>query len=196
MSKRLSNSKRLQLINKWLRGIDDDEYEVFPCKTEGKYFVRPRKTKLKQTTKNVEEKTIPKEQKELESEQNESEQESIEEPTVKPKTTNEIKSIPKSKIKQTNLTTSNQFYDPTINIEILNQLKLLGEEFKMEREKKEQKRMIKEVVHKQITKPKMQYNYTDPDYTQQPNQDVEIIEQPITCTTLTRRRKNIFADVF
>ena len=116
MSKRLSNSKRLQLINKWLRGIDDDEYEVFPCKTEGKYFVRPRKTKLKQTTKNVEEKTIPKEQKEIESEQNESEQESIEEPIVKPKTTSEVKSIPKSKIKQTNLTTSNQFYYPTINI--------------------------------------------------------------------------------
>ena len=196
MSKRLSNSKRLQLINKWLRGIDDDEYEVFPCKTEGKYFVRPRKTKLKQTTKNVEEKTIPKEQKEIESEQNESEQESIEEPTVKPKTTSEVKSIPKSKIKQTNLTTSNQFYDPTINIEILNQLKLLGEEFKNEREKKEQKRMIKEVVQKQITKPKIQYNYTDPDYTQQPNEDVEIIEQPSPRTTLTRRRKNIFADVF
>ena len=195
MSKRLSNSKRLQLINKWLRGIDDDEYEVFPCKTEGKYFVRPRKTKLKQTTKNVEEKTIPKEQKEIESIKNESEQESIEEPKETPKTTNEIKSIPKPKIRQTNVTTSNQFYDPTINIEILNQLKLLGEEFKNEREKKEQKRMIKEVVQKQITKPKMQYNYTDPDYTQQPNEDVEIIEQPSPYVASSRRRKNIFADM-
>ena len=55
MSKRLSNSKRLQLINKWLRGIDDEDFEVFPCKTEGKYFVRPRKNKLKQTTKDVSE---------------------------------------------------------------------------------------------------------------------------------------------
>ena len=54
MSKRLSDSKRLQLINKWVRGIDDDDdYEVFPCKTEGKYFVRPRKNKFKQTTKDT-----------------------------------------------------------------------------------------------------------------------------------------------
>ena len=72
-------------------------------------------------------------------------------------------------------------------------MKLLGEEFKLKREKKEQKRMIKEVVQKQIAKPRMQYNYTEPDYEQQPNQDVEMIEQP--QPTLTRRRNNIFADI-
>ena len=45
MSKRIPQSKRLQLINKWLRGIEDDDYEVFPTKTDGKYIVRPRKKK-------------------------------------------------------------------------------------------------------------------------------------------------------
>lgn len=47
MSKRVPQSKRMQLIDKWLRGIEDDEFEVFPSKTEGKYFVRKRKEPLK-----------------------------------------------------------------------------------------------------------------------------------------------------
>ena len=143
MSKRLSNSKRLQLINKWLRGIDDEDFEVFPCKTEGKYFVRPRKNKLKSSmTIDVNEEP-PKEEKIIEPKV-------IEQPQI----------------------------DPTVGNEILNQLKLLGEEIKSKREKKEQKKMIKEAVNKQINK---QIPYTS---------DVIEPNQP-----LYRRRCNIFADI-
>ena len=231
MSKKyLTGSKRLAIITRWLNGIDDPNFEVFPTRKEGKYIVKPRKTNLNQTTKDTNEEcealseTKSTEQPEQDrNEQNESEQESIEEcealsetkPKVATKVTREIKSIPKPKIKQTNVNTPNQFYDPTINIEILNQLKLLGEEFKMEREKKEQKRMIKEVVQKQITKPRMKYNYTDPDYTQHPNQNIDMIQTNDTDRihtdprnmdmdtttrngaqiTSVRRRNNIFADV-
>ena len=220
MSKKyLTGSKRLQIITRWLNGIDDPNFEVFPTRKEGKYIVKPRKMNLNQTTKNPNEEcealseTKSTEQPEQDrTEQNESEQEPIEEPTVTPKATR--KAIPK--IKQTNVNTPNQFYDPTINIEILNQLKLLGEEFKMEREKKEQKRMIKEVVQKQIAKPRTKYNYTDPDYIQQPNQNIDMTQTSDTDrsinagprerdmdtttrngaqTTSVRRRNNIFADV-
>ena len=45
MSKRVPQSKRLQVIQKWLNGRDDPEYEVFPIK-KGKYIVRPRKEPL------------------------------------------------------------------------------------------------------------------------------------------------------
>ena len=42
--------KRLAIINKWLRGIDDEDYDVFPTKIEGKYIVKPRdKTSTKNT---------------------------------------------------------------------------------------------------------------------------------------------------
>ncbi|KAK8895991.1 hypothetical protein M9Y10_013877 [Tritrichomonas musculus] len=199
MSKKyLTGSKRLQIIQRWLNGVDDPEYDVFPTRKEGKYIVKPRKTTM--TTDINEEPT----------EKTEQEQEPIEleqdEPIEQPKITPKTKQITRPKAKQqTNLNTSYQTYDPTINIEILNQLKLLGEEFKLKREKKEQKRMIKEVVQKQIAKPRMQYNYTEPDYSQQsisignslnkvkPNQDEEMIEQP--QPTLTRRRNNIFADI-
>ena len=52
MSKRISGGKRLQVIQNWLNGKDDDEWEVFPTKTEGKYFVKPRKNKLKRDNNN------------------------------------------------------------------------------------------------------------------------------------------------
>ena len=206
MSKKyLTGSKRLQVIQRWLNGVDDPEYDVFPTRKEGKYIVKPRNETIKQTTKEVNDlhsKTLS-----LESEEpnEKTEQEPIEpEQSLQPKITPKPKQIPKPKFRQqTNI--NDQSYDPTINIEILNQLKLLGEEFKLKREKKEQKRMIKEVVQKQIAKPRMQYNYTEPDYEQlpisignsldkvKPNQDEEMIEQ--SQTTLTRRRNNIFADI-
>ena len=186
MSKKyLTGSKRLAIITRWLNGVDDPEYDVFPTRKEGKYIVKPRNETIKQTTKEVNEEPNDKtEQEPIEPEQDDHYEE--------PKTTPKPKQITRPKARQqTNI--NDQSYDPTINIEILNQLKLLGEEFKLKREKKEQKRMIKEVVQKQIAKPRMQYNYTEPDYSQQQNQDEEMIEQP--QPTLTRRRNNIFADI-
>ena len=234
MSKKyLTGSKRLQIINKWLRGIDDPNFDVYPTRKEGKYIIKPRKSTM---TTDVNEEPIDQTEQTQNDlspapEQNEPEQEEPIEglrtiydrgirdapgQSLQPKIVPKPKQIPKPKFKQqTNLNTSYQTYDPTINIEILNQLKLLGEEFKLKREKKEQKRMIKEVVQKQIAKPRMQYNYNDPDYAlalsssgdyeQQPisngnsldkvkpNQDEEMIEQP--QPTLTRRRNNIFTDL-
>ena len=208
MSKKyLTGSKRLQIIQRWLNGVDDPNFEVFPTKKEGKYIVKPRKINLNQTTKDPNEESI--EQNELKTEQNELEQEPIEEPKAKPKPMPRPKPIPEPK--QTNINTHNQFFDPTMSYEILNQLKLLGEEFKAQREKKEQKRMIKEVVQKQITKPRNIYNYTEPNYTQQPNMYSQQLVESSNNETIehqndfnqndfnqpmfNRRRNNIFADV-
>ena len=87
MSKRVPQSKRLQLINKWLRGIEDDDFEVFPTKTEGKYIVRPRKEPLVKphSEPSTEESSIEPQVEEQEVE------EPTEEPTIKPPT----KSLPK-----------------------------------------------------------------------------------------------------
>ena len=175
MTAHVRGSKRLKIIQNYLNGKEDDAYEVFPTKTEGKYIVRPRKVPI---SKPIEEPPVAEPPKE----------EPIE----------EEQQIDNNKFKPN--PTPQQFYDPTINIEILNQLKLLGEEMKNNREKKEQKRMIKEVVHKQMMKPR--YNYTTPQYIQEPN-DVEqeelpdeppSIQQPIQRPF--RRRNNIFSDMY
>ena len=96
-----------------------------------------------------------------------------------------------------------QGYDPTINLEILNQLKLLGEEMKNKREKKEQKRMIKEVVNKQINKPKkyypQEYNYQQtptPEF-QEPEPEPQIQpQQEYIQQAPIRRRNRIFEDMY
>ena len=42
MSKHVTGMKRNQIIQRWLQGIDDEEYEVFPTKKQGKYIVKLR----------------------------------------------------------------------------------------------------------------------------------------------------------
>ncbi|KAK8837137.1 hypothetical protein M9Y10_006902 [Tritrichomonas musculus] len=45
----LKGTKRLQIINKWLRGIDDPMYEVYPTRKEGKYILKKRDKPLNDT---------------------------------------------------------------------------------------------------------------------------------------------------
>ena len=179
MSKQIRGSKRLKLIQNYLKGIEDEEFEVMPSKIEGKYFVRKRKEPLK-SSQQKEEPII--------------EESSKEEPIEEPKPIATPKPIPPPIPKP-----STQAYDPTMSIEILNQLKLLGEEMKKEREKKEQKRMIKEVMQKQMNKPR--YIYTQPQYIQEPNEidddDEPIEDEPQQVPQpIYRKRNNIFADMF
>lgn len=174
MANHVRGSKRLKIIQNYLNGKEDDDYEVFPTRTEGKYIVRPRKVSL---TK--EQPEPPQEQPHQEETQEEQEVEQL--PPI-PKVQHKPKPSP--------------IYDPTLSIEILNQLKMLGEEIKMKREKKEQKRMIKEVVQKQMMKPR--YNYTQPQYVQEPN-EVEQEEVPAELPQIQppmRRRNNIFSDIY
>ena len=44
---RVRGKKRMEIIKKFLEGEEDPKYEVVPTVTEGKYFVRPRKSKSK-----------------------------------------------------------------------------------------------------------------------------------------------------
>ena len=60
--------------------------------------------------------------------------------------------------------------------------------------------MIKEAVQKQISKPRLQYNYTEPAYVQQPNLQQEEIQQTYSheelCSKpILTRKNNIFADM-
>lgn len=178
MSKHLTGSKRLQVIQNWLNGREDPDWDVLPTKKENKYIVKRREQPLTKPppepltkTETIEEKVVG---------QNSDPPEEIPKPK-KPI----IEEQPK------------QVYDPTINIEILNQLKLLGEEFKNERAKKEQKKMIKDVIQKQMRKP--YYPQYINALSQEPNQiEDESEEEPIPVIPpqpIRRRRNNIFSDM-
>ena len=157
MSKHLTGSKRLAVIQRWINGHDDPEWEVLPTKTEGKYIVKQRKTPIPEKTQEsddfeeTQEVEETEETPEIEETQETQESDDFEEIEEKPR---KVKKSPR--IRKTQET--QPFVDSTISLEILNQLKLLGEEMKTQRKRKEQKRLIKEVVDKRIRKaPKKRY---------------------------------------
>ena len=123
--------KRNQIIQRWLQGVDDPDYEVFPTKKECKYIVKLRETPL--TDKH-----------EVESIVDESNEVPVDEVPVDVTPPNEtVKRAPTRK----QPTTTNG-----INLEILEQLRNLGEELRNDRFKKEQKQYIKHVVNKELNK--------------------------------------------
>ena len=213
MSTHLRGSKRLQVIQNWLNGKDDEVWEVFPSRTEGKYIVRQRKEPLnKIKERNISEESdqdndvtlrpevdakLSQNVQELNNEEQEQDDETVETPKPQ-KTKNKPKMKPKTKIYQQPPPAT----DPTVSLEILNQLKLLGDEIKAKREKKEQKRMIKEVVQKQMYRPHPQFMQPyETQYMQQPENTIkqpeiqQDVQQEIEQVYMpTRRRNYIFKD--
>lgn len=147
MSNYVRGLKRQQIINRWLQGHDDPDFEVFPTKKEGKFIVKKRAEPLEQT--NDEE-----QQEEHEEEQDDQHEEEQNEEEVKPKSNPKSKPAPKPKPvpKHKRMTSTTNNNDLTVGLEILEQIKLLGEEMKHQRKKKEQKEFVKQVVQKQLNK--------------------------------------------
>ncbi|KAK8847176.1 hypothetical protein M9Y10_019759 [Tritrichomonas musculus] len=162
MSKQIRGSRRLAIIQRWLQGHDDENYEVLPTRTEGRYIVRERKKPV------------------IESNDDEPTNDSNNEATDD-ESDNEQTKPTRHRRTKTN--------DPTIDYEILNELKQLGEEMKMNRQRKEQKQLMKEVFRKQMNKQYQQPSISYNDYSNE-NNIGENIE-----ATVPRRRNNIFADM-
>lgn len=171
MTQYIKGTKRLAIIKRWLQGIDDPEYDVLPTRKEGKYIVKKRETNI--TTKpEIDDTNEPEndDTNEIDKsiEQDNITDETIEKEPIKPiakkqpkqvkKTTTKTitQSIPKQVAKQSTYEGTqfhpNHVYDGTVNLEILEQLKLLGDEIRGKRERKEQKQLIKHVVEKQLSK--------------------------------------------
>ena len=163
---RVRGKKRMEIIKKFLEGEEDPDYEVIPTVTEGKYFVRPRKgsksknksQKSKQETKDDNKITDKSDEQSLDDIDDDVTDEAIEEQKQKQNGLSEPlrDKVPKNKKKepkpkQQAVKQSEQvFYDPTISYQILEQLKLLGEEQRLKRTKKEQKKLVKHQIRKQL----------------------------------------------
>ena len=186
MTKRLTGSKRLAVIQRWINGHDDPDWEVLPTRREGKYIVKRRDEPLEEHYE------TPEEPEEVEESQDYEEKPPKPRfPRVKPPKLPKPPKIPETQ-------------DPTVNLEILNQLKLLGEEIKTKREKKEQKRLIQEAIEKQRYKshayypqeymyqqpPQQEYMYQQSPPQQVPQEQPQQYSQPV----MFQRRNRIFDD--
>ena len=177
----------MEIIKKFLEGEEDPKYEVVPTVTEGKYFVRPRKSKSKKEKQG--------QGAELNEDQSTEEEEEVEESKQKQKQKQEQKLKPELKQEQQKLKHEQKQkkihfdsgFDPTISYQILEQLKLLGEEQRLKREKKEQKKLVKHQIRKQLKK-KEHLPESDEEY------DYEVAEEEpklLFKPTPLRRRVNL-----
>ena len=171
----LRGSKRLAIIQNWLNGKEDDEWEVLPTKKDGKYIVKARQSVPKPT------KTSKKDLQVLDNDidndiDDDNDDNSTQ--TIQPQQTTQPQ--PKSKPKK--YLPLNTPHDPTINLQILEQLKLLGNELKYEREKKQQKQIIKHQITKQLNHQQhsQQIIYkNEPETINEPQQQSQPQQQPI-----------------
>lgn len=166
MSKYVRGVKRNQIIQRWLQGIEDPEYEVFPTKKEGKYIVKLRESPLEETSSEP-----PVNVSGIAS------QVEVEEPPVSVAGIASQVEVtePKPRPRAIERTTSSS--DSTINLEILEQLRNLGEELRNDRFKKEQKQYIKHVVNKELNKSRIRSKYV-PDLIPQENESPVSIAKP------------------
>lgn len=159
MSKYVKGLKRQQIIQRWLQGIDDKEYEVFPTKVENKYIVKKRVEPLPESNELVDEQVDEPVTEKVDEQVDDTVTEEVKPPqTPKPTQSKKTVTNPKPKrIRERTISPEDRRSDSnpadlTVSYEILNQLKELGNELKQQRIKKEQKSMIKQVVQKQMTK--------------------------------------------
>ena len=205
---RVRGKKRMEIIKKFIDGEEDPDYEVIPTVTEGKYIVRQRNgskgslrdkvpkdketggkgQKSKQKTKD--DNKISDEQSDEQSD-DDIDDEEIEEPKQKNKKKEPKLKQQKPKLKQQVVKQSEQvFYDPTISYQILEQLKLLGEEQRLKRTKKEQKKLVKHQIRKQLKRKEEQ----EQESSGSEEYDYEVVEEEpkqVFRPTPLRRRVNL-----
>ena len=208
---RVRGKKRMEIIKRFLEGEEDPEFEVVPTVTDGKYFVRPRKetnAKKKQNKRdnsdnikdsrsdNIKDNISDKHHEEDEEGSYGTPDPSGQETTEEPKQT--VPKAPRPKPKPFEPAHQNYhqapYYDPTITYQILEQLKKLGEEQRSRRKKKEQKKLVKHQIQKQMARTKKHetesedyYEYED----EHEQQEQQRRPQPQPNITLTPSRRKV-----
>lgn len=193
MSKYVKGLKRQQIIQRWLQGIDDKEYEVFPTKVENKYIVKKRVEPLPESNELVDEQVDEPVTEKIDEQVDDTVTEEVKPPqTPKPTQSKKTVTNPKPKrIRERTISPEDRRSDSnpadlTVSYEILNQLKELGNELKQQRIKKEQKSMIKQVVQKQMTKrPRKQILKEESD-----DYEYEYYDEPTPSPSLSARAQH------
>lgn len=149
---RVRGKKRIELIKNFLNGNEDPDYEVIPTNTSGRFIVKHRQVNVNEPS----------------NEPSNVNMSGTNEPSnVNMSNFNESPNKPQGATypygpKEPQNTTypygskepqgTTCPYDPTISYQILEQLKLLGEEQMKKRSKKEQKKFVKRQIKKHLNK--------------------------------------------
>ena len=182
--------RRQEIIDNWLEGKENDEYDVIPTQTEGKYILRHKQKQTKDTEQissargsfgTREQTTV---QEDIKTENND-EESKIEESNV----SEEPVDVNAEPVK------NNPANSSDLSMEILNQLKLMNgsfnefnEERRRKQEKKAKKKEMKRIIHKQFAKNRVMIEGSDEEENEVEPQ-VVYIEKP--APVRIRRRLNL-----
>ena len=182
---RVRGSKRKELIEKWLNGEEDEEYEVKPTRTEGKFVIRKRKNDIREGNESISDAELKPSEESPNQNISESHERikslsASEATTDEPKSHSEASPILSKRNKKQKQNTLNQ---------ILEQLRILGEQQKSREERKQRKRETKMEIFKHMNSLK-QYN-REPDYSESSDEEIREQQPTLNKPILVRRRLNL-----
>ncbi|KAK8884056.1 hypothetical protein M9Y10_043159 [Tritrichomonas musculus] len=162
----LKGTKRLQIINKWLRGIEDPFYEVYPTRKDGKYILKKRKEPLevsddedadnednirrdseRDNTKRDAERETKRDDEEASSDDDDEQDTNNKEDDNTNNKDEEDEQPPLYSPKYSHHLNLDPIY---ISLQILQELQNINEYLKKERERKEHKKLTKEIINEVI----------------------------------------------
>jgi hypothetical protein len=145
----LTKKERQAIIDRWLNDEEDDEYEVVPMKTrKGKFIVRHRSSI--RANLQTEHKTEPKVERTVHSENEDENEDTNEKSQAQSQVQNEksqkyINDLRSTRIKDSQTKSKNKRNELGVLPEILEHLKVLGDDIKRRQQKKDIKHEIKHI---------------------------------------------------
>lgn len=175
MSKYLRGKKRDAVINNWLQGIEDPNFEIIPT-SSGKYIVRNRENANVNVNVNTDDENAKSDDENVNTDdENVNSEDEI--PKVKKNTkVVKTKSANKSNIGKSQFTSKRILQNPDTETKILEYLEFIGNEMKKKKEKKKLDKHIKHVLEKKLSK-NQQVNEEQVDENVSQNQPIEEIPQ-------------------
>ena len=186
MSNNIRGLKRQEIIDNWLNGVEDPNFEVVPTRAEGKYIVKQRtgsnKTLMTENTNNSPSETH------IASKQDDNSQTAAPEAN---NSTNKAVSAENDKNEEEEETTMESpmqnyvSFDRELTNEILNQLKLINDDRRARDEKKQKKKELRRAIHKEFARSRVMVEDSSDEEPPQPI----IVERPPPIRV--RRRLNL-----
>jgi hypothetical protein len=169
MSRKIQGAKRQEVIEKWLSGEDDPDWEITQTKTPGKYIIRPRKVKEQEKEEKKKSREEPKGSDDEHPEESDENEEDEPPPKKAPKPAEPVPEKKKPKLPKVYPGAAHKpVFSDDYAVEILNELRSIGELKRSKVAKRQQKKLIRHEVRKHVPKAqhppppaKEEYDYSD-----------------------------------
>ena len=197
MSNNIRGLKRQSIIDNWLNGVEDPNFEVVPTRAEGKYIVKQRTNGNKPLLRrDLTESSLamdntnnsPSEARDASQEDDNSKitKQEVENSTNKVTSAENDKHNEEESIDEPLPSRDYISFDRELTNEILNQLKMINDDRRARDEKKQKKKELRRAIHKEFARSRVMVEDSSDD--ESPQQPI-IVERPPPIRV--RRRLNL-----